>query len=107
MRSGTTRLPAPSRIWIIQDSHPSIALAVLFFAIHVFRMTTFVMALQVAVATPDWPWPAKFVTILLVAIPAMLVSYQFLVRYSVIGAVLNGRRVRKSSGVGKLIQGRS
>ena len=27
--------------WIIQDSHPSITLGVLFFAIHVFRMTTF------------------------------------------------------------------
>jgi glucan biosynthesis protein C len=34
-------LPAPSRIWIIQDSHPSMTLAVLFFAMHVFRMTTF------------------------------------------------------------------
>jgi hypothetical protein len=34
-------LPAPTRIWIIQDSHPSMTLAVLFFAIHVFRMTTF------------------------------------------------------------------
>src|SRR4051794_29517543 len=34
-------LPAPSRIWIIQDSHPSITLGVLFFAIHVFRMTVF------------------------------------------------------------------
>jgi glucan biosynthesis protein C len=66
-----------------------------------------VMALQVAVASLDWPWPAKFATILLVAIPAMFVSYQFLVRYSVIGAVLNGRRIRKSSGVGELIQGRS
>jgi glucans biosynthesis protein C len=33
--------PAPTRIWIIQDSHPSITLGVLFFAIHVFRMTTF------------------------------------------------------------------
>jgi hypothetical protein len=34
-------LPAPTRIWIIQDSHPSTTLGVLFFAIHVFRMTTF------------------------------------------------------------------
>ena len=31
----------PSRIWIIQDSHPSITLGMLFFSIHVFRMTTF------------------------------------------------------------------
>jgi glucan biosynthesis protein C len=34
-------MPAPSRIWIIQDSHPSPTLGVLFFTIHVFRMTTF------------------------------------------------------------------
>jgi peptidoglycan/LPS O-acetylase OafA/YrhL len=34
-------LPTPSRIWIIQDTHPSTALGVLSFAIHVFRMTTF------------------------------------------------------------------
>ena len=34
-------LPSPSRIWIIQDSQPSITLGVLFFSIHVFRMTTF------------------------------------------------------------------
>jgi glucan biosynthesis protein C len=34
-------LPSPTRIWIIEDSHPSNTLGVLFFAIHVFRMTTF------------------------------------------------------------------
>jgi peptidoglycan/LPS O-acetylase OafA/YrhL len=34
-------VPAPTRFWIIQDNHPSMTLAVLFFAIHVFRMTTF------------------------------------------------------------------
>ena len=31
----------PARVWIIQDSHPSIMLGMLFFSIHVFRMTTF------------------------------------------------------------------
>jgi hypothetical protein len=34
-------LPAPTPIWIIEDSHPSMTLGVLFFVIHVFRMTTF------------------------------------------------------------------
>jgi glucan biosynthesis protein C len=63
-----------------------------------------VMALQVAVSTLDWPWPVKFAAILLVAIPAMFVSYQLLIRYSVIGAVLNGRRVRKPAVAGELIQ---
>ena len=34
-------IPVPSRIWIVQDDHPSTVLAVVFFVIHVFRMTTF------------------------------------------------------------------
>ena len=54
-----------------------------------------VMALQVAVSNLDWPWPVKFGGILLVALPLMFASYQLLVRYSFIGAVLNGRRMRR------------
>jgi glucan biosynthesis protein C len=52
-----------------------------------------VMALQVAVSTLDWPWPVKFAAILAIALPLMFASYQLLVRYSFIGAVLNGRRL--------------
>jgi acyltransferase-like protein len=55
-----------------------------------------VMALQVAVSSLDWPWPAKFATILLVAVPVMLGSYQLLVRHTFIGAVLNGRRMPRT-----------
>jgi hypothetical protein len=66
-----------------------------------------VMALQVAVSSLDWPWPAKFATILLIAVPAMFVSYQLLIRYSVIGAMLNGRRIRKPSEAAELIQSQS
>ncbi|MGY2909272.1 acyltransferase family protein [Bradyrhizobium sp. URHC0002] len=54
-----------------------------------------VMALQVAVSRLDWPWPIKFAIILVVALPVMLASYQLLVRYSFIGIVLNGRRLRR------------
>ena len=54
-----------------------------------------VMALQVAVSQLDWPWPFKFATILLVALALMLASYQWLVRYSFIGTLLNGRRLRR------------
>ena len=53
-----------------------------------------VIALQVAVSQFDWPWLVKFAVIMLVALPVMLASYQYLVRYSFIGAVLNGRRMR-------------
>jgi len=52
------------------------------------------MALQVAVSQLDWPWPVKFGAIMVVALPVMFASYQYLVRYSFIGAVLNGRRMR-------------
>jgi glucans biosynthesis protein C len=66
-----------------------------------------VMALQVVVSPLDWPWPLKFLTILLIALPVMLVSYQLLVRYSVIGAVLNGRRTRKPSHTAELVRSQS
>jgi glucans biosynthesis protein C len=66
-----------------------------------------VMALQVAVSSLDWPWPIKFAMILLIAIPAMFVSYQLLVRYSVIGVVLNGRRIRKTPEAATSIQSQS
>ncbi len=32
---------APHQIWVVRDSHPSLTLSVLFFTLHVFRMTTF------------------------------------------------------------------
>lgn len=53
------------------------------------------MVLQVAVSGLDWPWPVKFVAIMLIALPLMFASYQWLVRYSFIGTVLNGRRERR------------
>ena len=53
-----------------------------------------VMALQVAVSQLDWPWLVKFAVIMLVSLPVMFASYQYLVRYSFIGVVLNGRRMR-------------
>jgi len=54
-----------------------------------------VMALQVAVARLDWPWPVKFAGIVAVSFALGFASYQWLVRGSVIGAVLNGRRLSK------------
>jgi glucans biosynthesis protein C len=66
-----------------------------------------VMALQVALSPLDWPWPLKFAAILLVALPVMLVSYQLLVRYSIIGAVLNGRRTRTLPQAAGLVRSQS
>ena len=52
-----------------------------------------VMALQVAVSQPRLALAGQVRRILLIALPLMFASYQFLVRYSFIGAVLNGRRM--------------
>lgn len=51
-----------------------------------------VMVLQTIVAPCDWPWFAKYPLILAVAFAIMLASYQLIVRYSFIGAILNGKR---------------
>lgn len=59
-----------------------------------------VMALQVVVAPWQWPWLIKYASILLVAFPVMLVTYQWLVRYTFVGAILNGRRHRKTAAPG-------
>jgi glucans biosynthesis protein C len=56
-----------------------------------------VMALQVAVSQLPWPWWIKFPLILGVAFPLMFASYQVFVRYSFIGAILNGRRESRSN----------
>jgi len=56
-----------------------------------------VMALQVAVARLDWPWPVKFAAILAVAFPLMFASYELLVRDSFIGFVLNGCRAPRNA----------
>ena len=53
------------------------------------------MGLQVALSQRDWPGLIKFAIILVVAIPPMLASYHLLVRFTFIGAVLNGRRAEK------------
>ena len=51
-----------------------------------------VMALQVVASRLDWPWPVELGLLLAAAFAIMLASYHLLVRYSFIGAVLNGRR---------------
>jgi hypothetical protein len=52
------------------------------------------MALHALVAPYAWPWFVKYPLVLAVAFAIMLVSYQFIVRYSWIGAILNGKRVK-------------
>ncbi|WP_431915948.1 acyltransferase family protein [Micromonospora wenchangensis] len=54
-----------------------------------------VMALQAAVSQVALPWFVKFPAILLVTYPVTLLSYRYLVRYTFIGALLNGRRRRR------------
>ena len=51
-----------------------------------------VILLQGLVARFDAPAEVKYALILLVAFPLMLASYQTMVRYTWLGAILNGRR---------------
>ena len=51
-----------------------------------------VMALQVAMSRVDWPWFVELPLVLAAAFGLLLLSYDLLVRNSVIGAWLNGRR---------------
>jgi len=51
-----------------------------------------VVALQALAAQLAWPWPLKFLAILVAAFVVMLVTYALFVRRTVVGAVLNGRK---------------
>jgi hypothetical protein len=42
--------------------------------------------------------------VLLVAFPIMLVTYQWLVRYTFLGAILNGRRYRAAATAGAVVR---
>jgi peptidoglycan/LPS O-acetylase OafA/YrhL len=53
-----------------------------------------VAALQVAVGHQPWHWSVKFPLILAGAFALLFLSYHHLVRYTFIGAVLNGRKLR-------------
>lgn len=53
-----------------------------------------VYALNIAVSGLAWSAEAKFALVVSVAVPLLLASYQLFVRYSFIGAVMNGRRQR-------------
>ncbi|HUO90871.1 MAG TPA: acyltransferase family protein, partial [Rhizomicrobium sp.] len=56
-----------------------------------------VMALQIAVSQLPWPWFVKFPLVLAVAFPILFASYRLFVRYTFIGAILNGRRESRSN----------
>lgn len=53
-----------------------------------------VLALQIWVSDWDWPIVAKFTLVCAATTVILLVAYEFLIRYSFIGAVLNGRKKR-------------
>ena len=56
-----------------------------------------IVALQIWVSGWDWPWAAKYGFIMGVSLPLMLLSYHFLVRYTFIGGVLNGKRKQRAA----------
>lgn len=56
-----------------------------------------VILLQGVVARYAWPAELKYLLILAIALPLMLASYQFMVRHTWLGAILNGRRQPRKS----------
>ena len=56
------------------------------------------MLLQIWMA--DWPWPGavKVLGICAVSTAALLVIYEYAIRYTFIGAMLNGRKTRRDTG---------
>ncbi|HVK80179.1 MAG TPA: acyltransferase family protein [Verrucomicrobiae bacterium] len=54
------------------------------------------LVLQAAVQPLDLPWFAKYPMVVGISFGIMFVSYELLVRYSWLGAILNGRKVRPS-----------
>lgn len=55
-----------------------------------------VMLLQVAMSQLDWPWWVEYPLALVMGMALMLASYHGLVRYSWIGARLNGKRRQRT-----------
>jgi hypothetical protein len=53
-----------------------------------------IMLLQIWMA--DWPWPSalKFLVICAVSTAVLLVIYEYAVRYTWVGTMLNGKKTR-------------
>lgn len=62
-----------------------------------------VIALQIVAAMLPLPWWVEYPAILALAFPIMLGSYELLVRYSWLGAILNGRGMPRRPTPGKAI----
>jgi glucan biosynthesis protein C len=54
-----------------------------------------VFLLQAALMTLPWHWSVKFLVIMAVALPVLFAGYHVMVRRTVIGKVLNGRRLER------------
>lgn len=55
-----------------------------------------VMALQVLMMQWNPHWSIKFISIIIIATALLLVSYHYLVRFTYVGEILNGRRRRRT-----------
>lgn len=63
-----------------------------------------VLVLQAALAPYPWPWFAKYPLIIAAAFAIMLAGYQWFVRYSFVGAILNGKREKPARRAGQNAQ---
>ncbi|MDI1461457.1 acyltransferase family protein [Catellatospora sp. KI3] len=63
-----------------------------------------IMALQAAFMRVPLPWAVKYPLILLIAFPVLLLSYEYLVRYTFLGRLLNGRRRHRERAAAKPVE---
>jgi peptidoglycan/LPS O-acetylase OafA/YrhL len=73
--------PSPTRRYIADSSY-------WLYLMHIPALTF----LDVLLHPLPWHWSVKYLVSIAGAVPVLLLSYQYLVRYTVIGATLNGRR---------------
>jgi peptidoglycan/LPS O-acetylase OafA/YrhL len=65
------------------------------------------LVLQAAVQPLGWPWFASYAAVVSLAFVLMLASYELLVRYSFVGAILNGRKHRPAKSKPTLVAAES
>jgi peptidoglycan/LPS O-acetylase OafA/YrhL len=73
--------PSPARRYVADSSY-------WLYLMHIPALTFF----DVLLHPLPWHWSVKYLLSIAGAVPVLLISYQYLVRYTFIGATLNGRR---------------
>ncbi|MFV9632048.1 acyltransferase family protein [Mycobacterium neumannii] len=83
--------PSPVRRYVADSSY-------WLYLMHMSAIVFFVQCLHPL----DWHWSVKYTITVAASVPLLLLSYQAFVRFTFIGAILNGRRAPRSDARGRL-----